>query len=182
MAKIKDEDPDLFRRLAGGEDGAFDELYRRYRHRLFARARRITKDTELAEDAVQEALAGLAHNARKLAAHPSPVAYMLLAVTRAAWRIAKGSHPAPSLDDVPEQRLGGSEDPSFYTDELDAGLSRLVQLPFAHREVYFYRAAYGLKFHEIAAQIEAITGEPVSPNTVATNYRRAVLRLDEGPL
>lgn len=47
-------DEDLVRRWRRGEEEAFSQIYSRYRHRVFATAFRIMRDSEDARDATQE--------------------------------------------------------------------------------------------------------------------------------
>ncbi len=48
------DDQVLVRRLRGGDQEAFSQLYRRYRRRVFSTAYRIMRDSEDARDATQE--------------------------------------------------------------------------------------------------------------------------------
>lgn len=52
-------DLELHRRVAAGDDGAFDRLYRRYGPASYALALRVTRQPSLAEEVVQEAFLSL---------------------------------------------------------------------------------------------------------------------------
>ena len=56
MTAAERSDAELLRAHVGGEDGAFEELVRRHRDRMWAVALRTTRDREEAADGLQDAL------------------------------------------------------------------------------------------------------------------------------
>src|SRR4029450_13724328 len=77
-------DGDLLRRIADGDDGAFDILYHRFARPLYGLALRMLRDRSRAEDAVQETFASIWRSAASYRPERGPGAPWLYAVARNA--------------------------------------------------------------------------------------------------
>jgi RNA polymerase sigma-70 factor (ECF subfamily) len=74
------DDVELHRRLASGDRGAFDELYRRYARFAYGLAYRLTTNAALAQDVVQEAFLALWRAPEAYDAHRGPFRTFFLAL------------------------------------------------------------------------------------------------------
>jgi len=99
-----DADRDALIRVASGELDALEELYDRYRTMAYSIALRITTDTALAEDVVQEAFLGAWRNASRYVEGRGSVKTWLLSIVhhRAvdALRRRRPTTQLPALDAV----------------------------------------------------------------------------------
>ena len=156
---------ELMRQVAAGDTGGLETLYDRYHSMAYALALRITSETGLAEDVVQDSFLGVWRNASRYAEPKGSVRGWLLAIVR---------HRA--IDAVRRQRSGvalGSESeealpaaltlPDIWPEvagRLDAEQVRqaLMALPPAQREVIELAYFDGLTQREIAAQTNAPLG------------------------
>ena len=98
-------DEALLRRLAtGADEAALSELYDRYQALMYGLAMRITNDSALAQDAVQEAFVGVWRNAARYAPDKASVRTWILSIThhRAidAVRRRRATTPIPETEFV----------------------------------------------------------------------------------
>jgi len=96
---------ELMRQVAAGEIGGLETLYDRYHAMAYALALRITTETGLAEDVVQDSFLGLWRNAGRYAEAKGSVRGWLLAIVRhraidAMRRQRTGVALADEADDV----------------------------------------------------------------------------------
>jgi RNA polymerase sigma factor (sigma-70 family) len=157
---------ELMRQVAAGEIGGLETLYDRYHSMAYALALRITTETGLAEDVVQDSFLGLWRNASRYAEAKGSVRGWLLAIVR---------HRA--IDAMRRQRkgvaLGDESDgellptaltlPDIWPEvsgHLDAEQVRsaLTVLPPAQREVIELAYFDGLTQREIADKTHAPLG------------------------
>ncbi len=73
-------DSELLAAYAGGDDSAFETLYKRYRRRLWGLAKKMAWDYQQAEDILVEAMSAVAVQARRGAIKGSFIGYSLTAV------------------------------------------------------------------------------------------------------
>jgi RNA polymerase sigma-70 factor (ECF subfamily) len=149
------------------------DIYHRHNRPLYAMALSVTGRPELAEDAVHEAFWRLCRNGGGRATVP----YVYKAVRNAAIdqvRRAPREKPAGeyvSLFDGPD---GDEPDVASESAELAGALRQAVEaLPDAQKQAVLMKIYGGMTFAEIAE----VTGEPLQ--TIASRYRRALLRLQE---
>ncbi len=156
---------ELMRQVAAGDIGGLETLYDRYHAMAYALALRITTETGLAEDVVQDSFLGVWRNAARYTEPKGSVRGWLLAIVR---------HRA--IDAIRRQRFGvalGDESddalpaaltiPDIWPEvagRLDAEQVRraLTSLPPAQREVIELAYFDGLTQREIAAQTNAPLG------------------------
>lgn len=152
------DDTALVTRLKRGDDDAFDEIYARYRARLFSFLARLTQQRDLAEDLLQETWMRLARNADRLR-DDTDLGAWLFTVARNLHR----SHVRWLVVDLDRRRWlqrtrdEGIENTSPFdltaTGELQRRLERaLALLPIKHREVVLLVAVEQLS-HEQAARV-----------------------------
>ncbi len=79
LARLAPDD-ELLAAYAGGDDSAFETLYKRYRRRLWGLAKKMAWDYQQAEDILVEAMSAVAVQARRGAIQGSFIGYSLTAV------------------------------------------------------------------------------------------------------
>ncbi len=180
-------DESLGSRLASGEAAAFDELYRRYVHRLAAYGAQLLGDGAAGDDVAQSTLLK-AYGALREGRVPDRMKPWLYRIAHnVAIDLAVRRRDVPS-DELPE--LGVSESEPF-TGELVAALAAL---PERQRRVYVLRELHGLRIDETAAEL-SLTSAQVEQSLFAARNRLAehlvfgdrlncvaVQRLAAGPL
>lgn len=168
-----------------GDEGAFRELYLRYRGPLYRFIRRMTRDATLTEEIFQETWMAVV-NARARYARDAKFVTWLFAIahrrTADHWRKRRRQpwNAAPELDDEVTPGAGLAEAPANAStphgcaeneDLGDALLEALGRLPVAQREAFLLKAEGELTLEEIAE----ITG--VGRETIKSRLRYAVERL-----
>ncbi|RDI73642.1 sigma70-ECF: RNA polymerase sigma factor, sigma-70 family [Gaiella occulta] len=187
----RQSDEHLSRRLALGEAAAFDELYRRYAHRLAAYGAHLLGDGAAGDDVAQVALLN-AYQALRSGTQPERVRPWLYRIAHNAAldslerRVFPAAEPRPVETAAPE---AGS--PSLPGGALVAALEQLSE---RQRRVYLLRELHGLRVAEIAATL-SLTAEQVEQTLFAARNGLAetlvfggrldcdaVRRLSAGPL
>jgi len=161
----------LLRRIARGDEGAFDDLVRRYESRFFRVAVRILGNERDAEDGVQLAFLRVFRKAGDYRSDWEGSTWLYRVLTNVCvdqWR-KRGRQPG--IDDGwdVEQSSGRL---SSVTDRIDVAAA-LAALPPETRSVVVLRFSEGLSYAEIAR----VRG--VSVNTVKTQLARAKRALRE---
>lgn len=166
------EDGRLLRDLQQGENGAWRQVYLKYKDDLLTVARSLVNDINTAEDCLQEVFVRLASNGCNVRTNLK--AYLLSSVVNQA-RTHIRRRNAQSNCQVNMSRLGrDSADPAnalAENDEIEAVTRALEKLPLEQREVVVLHLQGDMKFRRIAA----ILG--VSINTVQSRYRYGMERL-----
>jgi RNA polymerase sigma-70 factor (ECF subfamily) len=170
-------DEALLERLAAGTDErALSDLYDRYQAQMYGLALRITRDSALAQDAVQEAFVGVWRNAAKYASDRSSVRTWILSI--AHHRAIDAIRRRRPTTELPEIETGdpaltapdvwGEVAQTLDRDTVDAALAGL---PDAQREAIQLAYFEGLTQVEIADR----TGAPLG--TVKSRVRLGLLQM-----
>jgi RNA polymerase sigma-70 factor (ECF subfamily) len=153
------------RQVAAGDTGGLETLYDRYHSMAYALALRITTETGLAEDVVQDSFLGVWRNAARYAEPKGSVRGWLLAIVRhRAIDAMRRQRAGVALGNESEEALPAALTlPDIWPEvagRLDAEQVRqaLVALPPAQREVIELAYFDGLTQREIAAQTNAPLG------------------------
>jgi RNA polymerase sigma factor (sigma-70 family) len=181
-------DERLSRRLATGEAAGFDELYRRYSHRLSAYASGLLGDRAAGEDVAQVALLN-AYQALRKGKEPEKVRPWLfrIAHNEAVDMLARRRE---LLDGLDLENRPAPEDP---TETRGALLDALAKLPDRQRRAYVLREVHGLRVAEIASELSLAVPQVEQALFAARNRLAEELvfgdlscdsaqRLAEGPL
>ncbi|WP_346623205.1 sigma-70 family RNA polymerase sigma factor [Blastococcus montanus] len=173
-------DDEILRRIRGGDRGAVDELYERFRRPAFALARRILADDGLAEDVLQEVFLGVWRD---------PSAYDRARGSFASWLLAVVHHKAVDAvrrEESQRRRQARAEDqavldvPGATRHVEDDAWARVVadqvrsalgELPPPQREALALAYYGGYTQREVAA----LTGAPLG--TVKTRMLAGMRRL-----
>jgi RNA polymerase sigma factor (sigma-70 family) len=168
------------RQVAAGEIGGLETLYDRYHAMAYALALRITTETGLAEDVVQDSFLGVWRNADRYAEAKGSVRGWLLAIVRhraidAMRRQRAGVALGEEVDEVLPTALTLPDIWPEVAGRLDAEQVRdaLTVLPPAQREVIELAYFEGLTQREIADRTHAPLG------TVKSRMRLGLVALRE---
>lgn len=146
----------LIVRAQAGEIGAFDELAKRHSPRLRGVLLRITRDPEIAQDALQEALLRAWQNVDRFQARSSFFTWMTRIAINEAYRTIRRNDAAGALplDDALGERIPGWGDRPeavFESREFLAAIDgALGRLPIEYREAVVLRDVEGLSTSEAA--------------------------------
>jgi RNA polymerase sigma factor (sigma-70 family) len=175
---------ELMQQVAAGEIGGLETLYDRYHAAAYALALRITSETGMAEDVVQDAFLGLWRNAGRYAELKGSVRGWLLAIVRhraidTLRRRRAGTALGDDADAILPAALTTPDPWPEVAGRLEAEQVRraLTVLPPAQREVIELAYFDGLTQREIAARTRAPLG------TVKSRMRLGLvaLRAELGP-
>ena len=178
-APVDEADRAALARIAGGELAALEYLYDRYKTMAYSIAYRITNDSTLAEDVVQDAFLGAWRNAARYEVGRGSVRTWLLSIVHhRAIDAVRRRKPASEL---PEEAEGmRTPEPLTLPDvwgevsgRLDAGAvqTALTALPALQREALELAYFGGLSQTEIAER----TGVPLG--TVKSRVRLALVAM-----
>jgi len=171
------DDRAVLERVAAGELDALEQLYDRYRTMAYSIATRITADSTLAEDVVQEAFLGAWRNAARYEESRASVKTWLLAIVhhRAvdAVRRRRPTIDLPEREDVPPPQLTAPDVWPEVAGRLDraAVQGALAVLSEVQREAIELAYFGGLTQQEIAARTNAPLG------TVKSRMRLGLLAM-----
>lgn len=156
---------ELMRQVAAGDTVGLETLYDRYHAMAYALALRITTETGLAEDVVQDSFLGVWRNASRYAEVKGSVRGWLLAIVRhRAIDAIRRQRAGVALGDEGDEPLPSALTlPDIWPEvagRLDAEQVRvaLTSLPPAQREVIELAYFDGLTQREIAGRTSAPLG------------------------
>ena len=169
----------LLARSALGDRGAFEEVYRATRSKLFAVSLRIVRERQLAEEVLQDSFVSIWNHASDYAqARSAPTTWMTAIVrNRSLDVLRRGAHETEDVDEMlalnlvdesasPARDLEESEDLHSIRhclEELEAEQRQSIALAFFH----------GLSHSELALHMRKPLG------TVKTHIRRGLMRLKD---
>jgi RNA polymerase sigma-70 factor (ECF subfamily) len=179
QAEADQQDRELVRRVAGGDQQAVAILYQRYATPAFSLALRVVGDRESAEEIVQEAFLRVWRHAESFDPQRGRFASWLLSIihnlaVNELRRRRSRPQAAPGADELLVQvheTDPGPEEVAWATVRRSAVRAALTQLPQAQRqalELAFFR---GLTQNEIAE----VLGDPLG--TVKTRIRLGMQKL-----
>ncbi len=154
---------------------SLSDVYLQHRQGLFSLALAITGSRQQAEDAVQEAFAGMVRQPR---VQRDRVAYIFKAVRNAAIDIQRHRKRDQKLAESLFNGYACAVTPTApahdcLTKERDDILRKAIaELPAEQREAILLKAFAGLTFEQ-AGEVAN-----VPPKTIATRYRRALQQLE----
>jgi RNA polymerase sigma factor (sigma-70 family) len=165
VAREGESEAELMRQVSAGQVGGLETLYDRYHAVAYALALRITAETGLAEDVVQDSFLGLWRNAGRYAEEKGSVKGWLLAIVRhrAIDSMRRRRNGVAIADETQEPLPAALTLPDVWPEvagHLDAeGIRRAMgKLPEAQRQVIELAYFEGLTQTEIAARTKAPLG------------------------
>jgi RNA polymerase sigma-70 factor (ECF subfamily) len=177
---VADEKDSVLERARSGDREAFDVLGARVVDRLYCIARLVLRDSDRAEDAVQEALVRCWRDLPKLRDLKSFDNWLCRLLTHAItdeFRVARRLTAKVQLLPHASAIADSSEDVA-RRDQLERGFSRLS---VEHRTVIVLRYYSGLSVEETAAALGTSIGTAKSRNHYALEALRAALEADARP-
>ena len=184
MKQERDRDPaeleELLLRIAGGEQQALEELYRRTRGAVYALALSYLKNAHDAQDVTQDTFVRVWDGAVQYRPQGSPMAWLLtIARNLARMKLRQGARQAELSEE--EWEAIPADSPSVTPEDRELLQTALAGLEDQERQVVLLHAVTGLKHREIAALLEM----PLA--TVLSKYHRALKKLKnklkgDGPL
>lgn len=174
-------DTDLVARAQGGDEGAFMSLAVAVGDRLHAVAHRILRDTDLAEDATQQALLSIWRDLPQLRDPSRFEAWSYRLLVRACYAEGRKARAwSPNL------RLLGADEPAAHDathtvhdrDQLERGFRRLS---VDHRAVVVLHHYLDLPLAEVAETLRVPEGTVRSRLHYAMRGLRAALEADARP-
>jgi RNA polymerase sigma factor (sigma-70 family) len=170
-------DEALIALVARSDDGALGELYDRYGRVAYGLARRVLRDTALAEDAVQDAFLAVWRTAERFVAERAQArTWLLTIVHRRAVDLVRREQrrPAEPLDGVLEEASSAdTPEAAWLALERNRIRDALAKLPDQQREALelAYYAGY------TQAQLAERLGEPLG--TIKSRMFNGLARLRE---
>lgn len=169
------EDDNWMQRAAGGDTQAFGLIVRGYQSRLVRFASRLLDDTDLAQDAVQEAFLRLWRQRKSYEPRGCLQAYLFRAVQNICLDCARSVHSTELLDERAEANV---PDPAAVAEAqslADAVRLAVQSLPEAQRVVFLLSHYENLSYAEIADVLDCPLGTVASRKYQATEALRRKL-------
>lgn len=173
----QEQDLDLIRRMASGDENAMREVYATYGQRLYAYALRLTNDPAAAEDVTQETLVIAWRSAGRFRGEGRLIAWLLGIVHHNALKSMR--HVSQPLEDAtpagnpsPEEQAQAEETKRW----VRKGLQDLSTEHRAVLELVFYQ---GLTLQEVADVCNCPLGTVKSRLSYARRHLRGVLGRSE---
>jgi len=165
-------EPDLLRRIAGGDEDAFGRLYNEYRNKTFGYIFDMVKSQTITEDIFQDVFTKIWEQRTNLGAIDNFNAYLFTIIRNKVFdslrRVAKEHEVILAVMNTTPATSSITDDTLKYH-ELQAKLQAIVQkLPPKQREVYLLSREKGLKHEEIAEQLN------ITVTTVNKHITRAL--------
>lgn len=155
-------DADLLARHVGGDPGAFGELVRRHRDRLWAVALRTLGDREEAADALQDALVSAYRAAGRFEGRAAVTTWLHRIVVNACLDRArrKAARPAVPLPEDLDQRLPApvEDDPAIRGETRETVLAALATLSPDQRAALVLVDMEGYPVDEVASMLSVPSG------------------------
>ena len=156
----------------------FEQIYQNYARQMFHVANDILEDSFAAEDAVQEALMGIARYIANVPTHCEAVtkAYVLTVARNAAWKMLKSEAQWKSYINPDLLPISGKEDvfeQVSQSEDYQMLLELIQALPKPYKDVLFLRYVIDLKPQQIGDILKRKT------TTVQQQLFRAKVMLGE---
>lgn len=167
----------ILQRIADGDQNAVQDCLKTYGGLVWSLARRMLRNQDDAEDAVQEIFVDIWKNAAKFdAAQASETTFVAMIARRRLIdriRFSQRRIAADSLDEMLAEPAGSSEKEILLSVEGREAFRALNELKPEQRQVLKLSIVHGLSHQEIADA----TGMPLG--TVKTHARRGLLQARE---
>lgn len=155
--------------IADGDMKAFHELYEAASKSVYSFALSITKNSQDAEDVLQETFLKVYHNADSYVPMEKPMAWILTITRNLALSALREKSGIAEYDDNHNELID-------FDSVADAENKILIETIFRilkddEKQILILHAVSGLKYREIASVLD------ISTNTVLSKYHRAIKKL-----
>lgn len=175
MAKIIHKlinEAELFAGLAGGDEKAFEDIYRHYSKRLFPYVQKLVKTPELTEELIQDIFVQLWINRYVFLNVQHPTSYLFSIANRQALKylkkVASDARILKSITDYAEPSRNETEEQIILRESVAAIDLAVAQLPDQRRLIWKLSRDEGLSHEQIAARLS------ISKNTVKNQMVHAL--------
>ncbi len=155
-------DDDLWYSVRGGDEAAFEQLYRRYFQELFNYGKQFLCDEAAVNDAIQDLFVDLWRTRRSLSPARSVKYYLMVSLRRKIHRSLRPDHSLETdWEALPESLLPfqssvevdftTKEEKVLQTEKLNVWLG---QLPPRQREALVLRYYYNMEYAEVADMLD----------------------------
>ena len=166
---------ELLNLISNGDEIAFRKIFNHYSNRLYSYALRITDNGELAEEIVMDTFMKIWCNRQELISVNNFDSYLFTIVRHHAFNaIKRRAHESliiNQLSQIKTEYEDCTEDTVVYNDYQHMLIKAVNQLPPQQRLVYSLSRDEGLKYDEIADQLN------LSKNTVKAHLKKALSTL-----
>jgi len=170
-------DAQLLRRIADGDEQAFDELYQLYSGPIYSFLVRLIHEPDAAEDLMQEVFVAAWQGARRFREQARVKTWLLSIAHNQAVSWLRRFRPVAALDDLDiASDDDAPEESAFRTWQADQVQLALRQLSPNHRAVVELAFVHGLSYSEIAQVVGCPVGTVKSRMSYAFKYLNGVLR------
>lgn len=130
----------------------FVALYEKYRKLMFYIANDILKDTNLAEDAVQEAFFRIAKNFKKVGeiSCPQTKSFVVIITRNIAITMISKENKANELNEKLTHNSTKFSDDTFENISYKILVNSILELPQKYRDVLYLAHVYGYNYNEIS--------------------------------
>lgn len=157
----------VFKRMQEGDWAAFNLFFKEFTEQLYLYAVAFVKEKAVAEDIVQEVFIWLWTNRSKIHYTGSMYAYLLSSVRNACINYKSHLEVEEKYRQAMLYEEGTDTSEEEWEELRGRVLTAIESLPPKCREIFILGAVEGLKYQEIAAQLD------VSVNTVKTQMKFA---------
>jgi RNA polymerase sigma-70 factor, ECF subfamily len=171
-------DEELIGQVAQGDERALSELYDRYARPVYATGVRLLRDTQLAEELVQDAFTNVWRGAASFDPKRASFATWLYRVTRnraVDMNRRRRVRPLPSGEE-PLRNVSGGPEPEASVDLWDVA-GALSRISAEHREVLNLAYFEGLSQREISQRTGVPLGTIKSRTTAALKRLRQAMEV-----
>ncbi len=175
MAKIIHKlinEAELFASLAGGDEKAFEDIYRHYTKRLFPYVQKLVKTPELTEELIQDIFVQLWINRHIFSNVQHPTSYLFSIANRQALKylkkVASDARILKSITDYAEPSRNETEEQIILRESVEAIDMAVTQLPEQRRLIWKLSRDEGLSHEQIAERLS------ISKNTVKNQMVHAL--------
>jgi RNA polymerase sigma-70 factor (ECF subfamily) len=165
----------LVLRCQAGDEAAFAELVERYQPRLRYYLRKMLRDMQGAEDALQDVWLDVFRAVARLADAGAFRAWLYRIVRDRAVRELRKRRPPPRPLQEADAIDGRAEEPDFTVEDVERIHAGLDELAAEHREVLVLRYVEDMTYEEIARVVGCQVGTVRSRLHYAKRALRGVL-------
>jgi RNA polymerase sigma-70 factor (family 1) len=165
------------RKISGGDEQAFRDLYQRYDAELFPFLRKLSRSERDAQEIIQEIFIKIWLSRDRLNEIEQPRAYIFRAAANTSHNWLKRNLVAQKAEQEHYLSIAGNTDNielQLSARELQVLLHRIIaEMPEQRRRIYLMHRQQGMKVNEIAAELQ------ISASTVKNTLSIAVKNIRE---
>lgn len=167
-------DIEVVEKVKSGDKKSFSILVRRHQKSLFRMSMRFVKDSDVAEDVVQESFIKAYERLASFEARSSFRSWLFqIAINTAKNKLRDTKRNTTDIDDVPLAVAARAESNLIHVAVSDLIQTHVDALPFKQKTALTLRIYEDLSFKEIADIMEC------PYDTAKANYRHALMKLRE---